>query len=316
MSIFKNPSQLETKATLSALIYGQPGIGKSTLACSAPNAVMLDFDGGVNRMDVAHQVPTLQVHNYGEVDAALNEIGASPEIETIIVDTVGKMLTFMEADLRPKSTSYVNRDGTFSLKGYGARKQMFIGFLNRVSVMGRNVIFVAHEKEERRGDDTIIRPEVGGSSANDLIKELDLVGYMEANGKQRTICFDPCEKFYGKNTCGLHGVIKVPYLFDADGVASIKNDFMKSVITGFQQRLAHNREEAAEYEGMLDNIRDNIAVIANAEDCNNFTKWINADTTKHIFNSKAVARELFADKVATLKVNYDKSSKVFSDAEL
>lgn len=49
--------------------------------------------------------------------------------------------------------------------------------------MGKSVIFVAHEREEKVGDEKQIRPEIGGSSAGDLIKELDLVGYMEAIGK-------------------------------------------------------------------------------------------------------------------------------------
>ena len=79
--------------------------------------------------------------------------------------------------------------------------------------MGKSVIFVAHEREEKNGEDKQIRPEIGGSSAGDLIKELDLVGYMEAIGKDRTISFDPCEKFYGKNTCNSH---RPERLYDKD----------------------------------------------------------------------------------------------------
>ena len=83
MSNFKQPSELRPKFAISALIYGSPGSGKSTLACSAPNAVLLDYDGGVTRMHGAHQIPTLQVQQWEQTAEALKEIKATPQIETV-----------------------------------------------------------------------------------------------------------------------------------------------------------------------------------------------------------------------------------------
>lgn len=57
MSLFKKPSELEVKPGIVAMVYGSPGSGKSTLACSAPNAVMIDTDGGVMRINGAHRDP-------------------------------------------------------------------------------------------------------------------------------------------------------------------------------------------------------------------------------------------------------------------
>ena len=90
--MFKKPSELQAKPGLVAMIYGQPGSGKSTLACSAPGAVMLDYDGGVNRINGAHQVPTLQIKTWEETGEALKEIKESPEITSVLIDTVGKQL--------------------------------------------------------------------------------------------------------------------------------------------------------------------------------------------------------------------------------
>ena len=50
--------------------------------------------------------------------------------------------------------------------------------------MGKHLVFLKHEKEEKEGDNKIIRPEIEGSFGSDLIKELDLVGYMEAIRKK------------------------------------------------------------------------------------------------------------------------------------
>lgn len=186
MGLIKKPNELVVKTNLSALIYGQPGMGKTTLALSAPHPLLLDFDGGIHRVNAAHRVDTVQISKWEEVD----EVMQDPDIagyQTIVIDTAGKMLSFMDKYIMQNNPKMRKADGTLSLQGYGLRKNMFINFVNQLSLMGKSVIFVAHEREEKVGDEKQIRPEIGGSSAGDLIKELDLVGYMEAIGKKRTI---------------------------------------------------------------------------------------------------------------------------------
>ena len=170
MGLIKKPNELTVKTTLSALIYGQPGMGKTTLALSAPNPVLFDYDGGIHRVNAAHRVPTVQITSWEET----NEVLSSEEIkefDTIVIDTAGKMLSFMDKFIMQTNPKMKKADGTLSLQGYGVRKNMFINFVNQVSLMGKSVIFVAHEREEKNGDDKQIRPEIGGSSAGDLIKE-------------------------------------------------------------------------------------------------------------------------------------------------
>ena len=173
------PNEIEPLKHISVLIYGQPGIGKTTLACSAADAVLFDYDGGVNRINPAHMIPTLQVESWEDTSEALDLIKSNPAFastKTIVIDTVGKMLDYMTESIfrtNPKMKQY---DGTLSLKGYGVRKKMFQDFTNLLTVSGYNVVYIAHEKEDKDGDSTIKRPLVGGSSAADLIQGLYLVG--------------------------------------------------------------------------------------------------------------------------------------------
>ena len=41
--------------TFSMIIYGSPGVGKTTLALSAPDPILLDFDRGVSRVRAEHR---------------------------------------------------------------------------------------------------------------------------------------------------------------------------------------------------------------------------------------------------------------------
>lgn len=309
MSLIRKPSELEVKQTLTALIYGQPGAGKSTLACSAPSPVMLDFDGGATRINGAHQVPTVQVKRWEDVELALNEIRDAGEFATIIIDTVGKMMMYMEEYIKRTNAKMKNYDGSLTLKGYGLRKQMFLNFIKSVSVMGMNIVFVGHEIEQKRGDDTIIRPEIGGSSTNDLMKELDLVGYVETIGQSRTISFTPCDKYYAKNTCNMGGIIKLPILTDNDGNAVGENNFLCKVIDAYKARQAHNIELTSQYEALCDTIRSNASEIVDAQSANEFVAWVKS--LHHLMNSKAVALSALSAKVAQIGLTFDKKQGAY-----
>lgn len=311
MSLFKQPSELEVSTTIKALIYGQPGLGKSTLGLSTPSPVLLDFDGGVKRVNGAFQCPTLQVKNWDMVIEALQE-DLSP-FKTIVIDTAGKMLDFMSAYIIKNDPKMGQRDGSLSLKGYGVRKTMFINFLSQCSMMGKNLIFVAHEREEKDGENRIVRPEIGGSSAGDLIKELDLVGYMQAIGSERTISWSPTEKFYAKNTCNLSAMQKIPIIIDASGNVTGQNIFLSSIFDSYQAYLKKQADISTDYEALIDVVKENVELIVDAETANGVTE--NMGKLQHIWDSKLKAGLMIRDKCNSLGLKLNKLTKKYEPAD-
>ena len=83
------------------MIYGQAGMGKSTVALSAPKPLLLDFDNGVKRMNMAHleNIDTVQVTSWSDVQQVLQEDLSA--YQTIVVDTIGKMMDFIKAGDEP-----------------------------------------------------------------------------------------------------------------------------------------------------------------------------------------------------------------------
>lgn len=309
MGLIKKPSELSVKATLSVLIYGQPGIGKTTLGVSAPDAVLFDYDGGVQRINGAHQVATLQPTSWEDTNEALQEIANDmPEVQTIVIDTVGKMLDYMSAYIIRTDSKMAMRDGSLSLKGYGVRKTMFVNFIKQLALMGKNVIFIAHEREERRGEDTFKRPEIGGSSANDLIKELDLVGYMYATGKERVITFDPAEYYYAKNTCNLPAAIKLPVVVDGTGKAS-QNVAMANIVKSYETAQVKRQAMTAEYEQVLGIIAETMTYATDADSLNEAMAKV--FSLEQIYDSLLKAQRAVANKGKELGLTYNKISKKY-----
>ena len=97
MSLIKKSNELVIPTTVKMMIYGQAGMGKSTVALSAPKPLLLDFDNGVKRMNMTHleNIDTVQVTSWSDVQQVLQEDLSA--YQTIVVDTIGKMMDFIKA---------------------------------------------------------------------------------------------------------------------------------------------------------------------------------------------------------------------------
>lgn len=53
MTLIRKSNELTIPTTVKMMIYGQSGMGKTTVALSAPQPLLLDFDNGVKRVNMA-----------------------------------------------------------------------------------------------------------------------------------------------------------------------------------------------------------------------------------------------------------------------
>jgi phage nucleotide-binding protein len=297
MSLIKKPAQLTVPTTLKAMIYGQPGTGKTTLALSATKPLLLDFDGGAHRVNFGHQCDTLPVQSWSEAVETLGEDLST--YETIVVDTVGKMMDYI--------IDSVERAGVGGWKKWEKVNEEFASFTRKLSRMGKHIIFVAHRDTRREGDDaTVFIPSLREKNYTAIVTELDLLGYVEMKGTARSITFNPTNRNDGKNTCNLPPAISIPNVVDREGNA-LKNAFFQTNIINAYIASQQKRAEANKaYDTVISEIKENISLITDEASANDFVARINA--FKHVGNSKAVAGVLLAAKAKELglKLNKDK----------
>ena len=63
----KRPDQMDfSDKTFTMIISGSPGIGKTTLALSAPDPILFDLDRGISRVRAEHRKLTSEAEAYEE----------------------------------------------------------------------------------------------------------------------------------------------------------------------------------------------------------------------------------------------------------
>lgn len=309
MGLIKKSSELVIPTTVKMMIYGQAGMRKTTTAISSPKPLLLDFDNGVKRVNMSHLdgVDIVQITNWNDVSSLLAEDLSA--YQTIVVDTIGKMMDFI--------ISYKCGTRQPQIRDWGGINQEFSGFVRNISSLNKNIIFVAHRDTRKEGDDTVFIPALREKSYNSIVTELDLLGYMEAkneNGRVKcTITFDPTNRNDGKNTCNLPSVMEVPTILDANGNPTAKNDFITSkVIKPYLSMLASKDAERKKYDKVIEEIKEQIDLITDAKSANDFALRINK--FEHVGSSLNMARQLFANKVKSLGLIIDKETKIYSDS--
>jgi molybdopterin synthase catalytic subunit len=193
--------------TMVVTIFGQPGIGKTSIAFSASRPLLFDFDGGAQR--AVGRRDTVRVRSWDDV-ASIEAEDVAP-FDTLIIDTVGRALEFLAVKVIAGDPKLGRKTGELTMQGYGALKTAFASWLSRVRTFGKNVILIAHEKEEKNGDETIVRVDAMGATRTEVIRLSDLVGFVSADSKGGTLDFNPTDRHTGKNCVGFD-VLRVPDL--------------------------------------------------------------------------------------------------------
>lgn len=315
MGLIKRSNEISIQRNVKVMVYGQAGTGKTTFALSSPKPLLLDFDNGVKRVNNAHlddSIGIVQVTSWQEILNLLNyQKNDLKEFETIVVDTIGKMIDFIIA--------YRCNGRNPQIQDWGTINNDFKWFTSSLSQLDKNIVFVAHRDTRKEGDSTVYIPALREKNYNNIVTDLDLLGYLEMrneNGQQiRTITFDPTSRNDGKNTCQLPGCLQIPSILDAEGQPTAPNDFIeKNILSRYQAMIEQKEEKVKEYNKLLEEVKTSVEQITDAQGANHFVSHIN-DYANYGNSIILHARDLFIKKVAALKLKYNKESKEYEDPQ-
>ena len=181
-------------------VYAAPGLGKSSLAFTATKPLMLDFDKGAHRAAIRQDSVTAS--SWEDV-ATMTAEDLAP-YDTIVVDTAGRALDALSADIIATNPKAGRGDGSLTLQGFGTLKSRFAQWQSFLRSQGKDLVLVCHMDEQKNGDDTQERIDAQGSSRNEIYKSSDAMCRIRLDGKDaRYLDFDPRQGGFGKNPAQL-----------------------------------------------------------------------------------------------------------------
>ena len=136
------------------LIYGSPGVGKSTLANTAKKPIFLDVEDGISQIDT-HK--TNQIKSIKDLSDAITWlINNTGEYSTVVIDTIDAFDAVIANELCTNNSKQSLSDFSYG-QGYDLLNQKWRKIINGLDMLiakGYNIILLAHHQIKRFEDPT------------------------------------------------------------------------------------------------------------------------------------------------------------------
>lgn len=207
------------------MIYGLPGVGKSTLASKLKKPIFIDMEGGLNYMTV-DRTPTLtsivQCYNVlAELYQAAE--GGKRVYDTIVIDSVDWMVRKIVERAAGIDKSHLEETLNRSNGGYGNGKQVLenhvrtdlLDKLGKLNLLGYGICLIAHADRKmlmtaEGNDEEQVTPKIDVNTMNIFVEWMDNIFYLKKDiAGERVLVLESDGSALAKNRLGLSGEVKL-----------------------------------------------------------------------------------------------------------
>lgn len=223
------------------LIYGNSGVGKSTLASKFSRPVFLDIEGGLNFLDVTKTDHVIR--KVSEVYEVLQELfvqaKGTRQFDTIVIDSADWLVRLIaeqvagigmnddgtQAKTMAALTQTLNKNLMDAAGGFGKAKEvlenhirsMLLPYLQKLNEAGYGIVLIAHQyavstlddegMEMERVQPKIDPPTIGKKpiAMPAIVEWVDTVLYLKKRGSDRLVQVEGDDNVVAKNRIGLTG---------------------------------------------------------------------------------------------------------------
>ena len=305
--IQKASEQKYENEKLCMIIYGLPGVGKTTLAASAPKPIVIDCDRGMKRVNPEYRCDISNVSSYKDLLEDVKSLGN--EYETIVIDTGGSLIELMKEWAMDTEPTATKKNGGFSLPGYGFVKSEFL----RLSAELRkkyNTIFIFHAAKEKQEEEFFYDLIVEGAAKTLVWQPADLGAYFFIQNGKRYLGFSPTANYSAKSAYGISGIVEVPELSGGE-----PNVFLTKLFEKVRANIKSETEAIAPkhtaYESAMSCGRELVAAINHAADVEPCLEAIS--NIEHALSSEKEIKALVKERLKELGITYNKETKTYED---
>jgi len=257
---FIKPTDKLSIGGLMIFLYGEPGIGKTSVANTAGNCFLFDADNtganrAINRQYITRLLDTeLQksILPQGEFGLTIDEFiiyltsgslikdleaGTGERLDSLIIDNTDNFMNMILGYCARRNPSLILKTGQYdNMRVYGEAKPVLKNIIKFLRLTGRNIINITHEKadggkENKRTGDKKATPNAASSVLTEMGAACDLIGRITAERGGRWIDFSPSAEGFGKNPANLPAM-QIP---DFDGPS---NWFLDKIINPTREAMS------------------------------------------------------------------------------
>lgn len=197
---------------LKVLIYGEPGVGKTTFTASAPNTLLIDVERGARTLAGNNaNVDVLEFVSIEQIEATIRYLregnSAFEKYDTIAFDSLSEMQRrLIDAQLSNAS----KMTGTPVYKAdwdiYNINTQRLRSLMSAFRDINKNLIVTAQAKQDKDDSTGIMmyRPDLTPKLAATVAGLFDIVGYLRINSKgERILQVQPSKTILAKTRVNL-----------------------------------------------------------------------------------------------------------------
>lgn len=311
--MIKKPNEMNfEEKNIIVILSGLPGTGKTTLALSAPDVLLIDADEGLARVAPAHRKDASICKTFDEVRADV--ASAKGLYKTIVVDTGGALVDMMKQHVIDHPDEYsggAKKSGGISLQGFGYVKQLFLDFSADLR-KNFNVIYIFHESVSKNGENMFYDLVCEGAARTLVYQPADLAAHLFIMNGKRMLGFTPTEEYTAKSAYGIKGVVQVPELKEGD-----PNDFLTKLFEKVRENLKAETASLAPqqeaYNNLMKEVPAMMEAITDAQSANQFATVI--DTLPHALTSKKEIGAMYKARCKELGLKWDGKQKAWVNGD-
>ena len=295
------------------LIYGQPKIGKTTLASQFPRNLLLAFEPGYNGLDNIMVQPITKWSEFKQVLRQLAQKEIQEKFDTITIDTADIAWDYCEKFICSSNVNESTGETPKTLgdipwgKGYDLCKKEFDSALRQIAMLGYGLVIISHEqlknvKTEKGDEYQKFMPTLSDRPKLIVNRLVDIIAYLRLSTE------DGRRYIYTRGNDRFEAGSRFVYL--APKIEMTYNNLVEELYKAIEKQASDNNSVASDSpaKNFYKPERTFEEVRADAKDV--FTKLLDKDKEQNAAKMNAIILKVFGKPIKLSETTPDQQELI------